>query len=206
MKAKSNESNTKPVERGPEIHAIPAAPSFVIPLKQGMRLFNSYGNQVVVVEIANQFFYVESDGNFYKFKGSEEFIAYADFTEENFTENDSRLTFSLPSRKRDIVITLIDIREKVASYMLTTFLEEFAHAVDSDPDSTPADEALSDIFRSYMGKWNARYPLCLITKEITSSKSCSQGTRNAVKELIAKAVKYEQGLLESAGFSEVKGF
>lgn len=206
MSTKSNKRDSKSSGCGPEIHVIPVDPTFAIPLKPGMRLFNSFGDQVVVVEFEHRFFYVESDGNFYKFKGSEEFIAYADFTEENFNGDDSILTFSLPEQKWEIVRTLVAIREKVATYMLTTFSEELTKAVDSNPDSTPADEALLVTFKRHACDRYAKYPLSAIAREIISPKPYSQGTYNTAKKLIADAIKYEQDLLESAGLSEVKGF
>lgn len=206
MSTKSNKRDSKSLECGPEIHVIPVDPTFAIPLKQGLRLFNSFGEQVVVVEIANQFFYVESDGNFYKFKGFEEFVAYADFTEENFTGDDSILTFSLPEQKWETIRILVSIRRKVATYMLNTLFGELTEVVDSDPDSTPADEALLGTIGSHVCDRYAKIPLGVIAGEIISPSPYSQGTYNAAKEFIAKAIKYEQELLESVGLSGVKGF
>ena len=55
-------------------------------LSNGLCLINKYGDIAIAVQLNNQWYYEESDGNFYKFTGRENFIAYFDLSDDDLGE------------------------------------------------------------------------------------------------------------------------
>lgn len=79
-----------------------------IPYGTGLCVINSYGDIVVIVGIRGEWFYVESDAEFYKITGNEQFVAYYMLTDEDLKGSIIEFWDNITSDEREFISTLID--------------------------------------------------------------------------------------------------